>query len=39
MQEINKFEVKVNVIPNGLEQYMAFTIDKNLVLQHAIYEF
>ena len=25
------FDVKVNVIPNGLEKYMAFTINTNLV--------
>ena len=31
MQEIGKFDVKVDVIPNGLEKYMAFTINKNLV--------
>ena len=31
MQEIGKFDVKVNVIPNGLEKYMAFTINKNFV--------
>ena len=31
MQEINKFDVKLNVIPNGLEKYMAFTINNNLV--------
>ena len=31
MQEIGKFDVKVNAIPNGLEKYMAFTINKNLV--------
>ena len=31
MQEIGKFNVKVNVIPNGLEKYMAFTINKNLI--------
>ena len=30
-QEINKFDVKASVIPNGLEKYMAFTINKNLV--------
>ena len=29
-QEIGKFEVKVNVIPNVLEKYMAFTINNNL---------
>ena len=31
MQEISKFDVKVNVIPNGLEKCMAFTTDKNFV--------
>ena len=31
MQEIGKFDVKVSVIPNGLEKYMAFTINKNLI--------
>ena len=31
MQEIAKFDVKVNVIPNELEQYMAFAISNNLV--------
>ena len=31
MQEIGKFELKVNVIPNGLRKYMAFTINNNLL--------
>ena len=31
LEEINKFDVKASVIPNGLEKYMAFTINKNLV--------
>ena len=31
MQEIGKFDVKVNVILNGLENYMDFTINNNLV--------
>ena len=31
MKEIGKFDIKVNVIPNGLEKYMAFTVNKNLV--------
>ena len=30
MQEIGKFDVKISVIPNELEKYMAFTINKNL---------
>ena len=31
MKEIGKFDVKVSVIPNGLEKYLAFTINRNLV--------
>ena len=29
--ELNKFDVKIDVIPNGLEKYMAFFLNKNLV--------
>ena len=31
MQEINKFNIELNVIPNGLEKYTAFTINNNSV--------
>ena len=31
MQEIGKSGVKISVIPNGLEKYMASTINNNLV--------
>ena len=31
MQEIDNFDVKISVIPSGLEKYMAFIINKNLV--------
>ena len=31
IKEISKFNVKVNVIPNGLEKYMAFAINRNLL--------
>ena len=31
MQEIGKFDIKVSVIPNGLEKCAAFTINKNVV--------
>ena len=31
IKEIGKLDVKVSVIPNGLEKYMAFTVNKNLV--------
>ena len=29
--QLDKFDVKINVIPNGLEKYMAFFLNKNLV--------
>ena len=28
---MSKFDAKVSAIPNGLEKYMAFTVNKNLV--------
>ena len=31
IKEISKFDVKVSVIPNGLEKYMAFKTNRNLV--------
>ena len=31
IKEISKFDVKVSVIPNGLEKYMSFTINTNLI--------
>ena len=31
IKEITKFDAKLSVIPNGLEKYMAFTINSNLV--------
>ena len=31
MKEISKFDVKLSVIPKGLEKYMAFTINTDLV--------
>ena len=30
MQELNKFNFKINVTLNGLEKYMSFTIINNL---------
>ena len=30
-KELSKFNVKISVIPKGLEKYMAFTLNKNLV--------
>ena len=30
MQELRKFNLEINVIPNGLEKYMSFTINNKL---------
>ena len=30
MQELGKFNLKINVVPNGLEKYMDFSINNNL---------
>ena len=30
--DLNQFDVKISVIPNGLEKYMAFFLGKNIVL-------
>ena len=29
-RELNKFDVKIDIIPNGLEKYMTFFLNKNL---------
>ena len=31
MQELGKFNLKMNVIPNGLENYMSFTNNNKLI--------
>ena len=36
ISELNKFNVKISVIPNGLEEYIAFTIIRNLVFLDCI---
>ena len=36
MQEIGEFDVKINGIPNGLEEYMTFTINKDLVFIYSM---
>ena len=30
MQELGKFNLKLNVIPNGLEKYMTFSVNNKL---------
>ena len=30
-QELSKLDVRVGVMPNGIEKYMIFTLNKNLV--------
>ena len=37
MQETGKFNVKINVMQNGLEQLMAFTINRNLVFTDSVH--
>ena len=32
MEELGKFNLKINVIPNGLEKYMSFSINNKLIL-------
>ena len=34
--ELKKFHVKINLIPNGLEKYMEFILNKNLVFIDSI---
>ena len=34
--ELNKFDLKISVKPNGLEKYMAFVLSKNLVFIDSI---
>ena len=35
--ELDKFDVKISVIPNELEKYMAFFLNKNLVFIGSVY--
>ena len=34
--DLDKFDVKISVMPNGLEKYMAFFLNKNLVFIHSM---
>ena len=36
MQELGKFNLKINVIPNGLEKYMSFNINSSLVFSSSL---
>ena len=31
MQELSKFNLKINVTPNGLEKYMSFSVNNKLI--------
>ena len=31
-KELSKFNVKITILPTGLEKYMAFTINRNIIL-------
>ena len=35
MQELRRFNLEMNVIPNGLEKYMSFTINNKLTFIHS----
>ena len=34
--ELNKFDVKISVIPNDLEKYMTFFLNKDLVSMNSM---
>ena len=34
--ELDKFDLKISVIPNGLEKYMAFFLNKSLVFMDSM---
>ena len=34
--ELKKFDVEIDVIPNGLKKYMAFILNKNLVFIYSM---
>ena len=33
-QELRKFDFKINIVPNGLNKYMSFSVDNNLFFIH-----
>ena len=33
IQELGKFNIQINVLPNGLEKYMSFTISNKLIFR------
>ena len=35
-KELSKFGCKINVIPNGLEKYMSFSLNNNIVFKGSI---
>ena len=37
-KELSKFRCNIDVIPNGLEKYMSFTLNKNICLFYVVYE-
>ena len=36
MKELDKFNLKINVIPNGLEKYLSFSINNKLIFIDAL---
>ena len=37
IQELGKFNLKINVIPNGLEKYMSFTVSNKLIFTNGFH--
>ena len=35
-KELSKFNCNISVIPNGLEKYMSFTLNKNIVFKDSM---
>ena len=35
-EELGKFDCKISVIPNGLEKYMSFTLNNNIVFKYSM---
>ena len=36
-KELSKFDCKISVIPNGLEKYMSFSLNGNIVFSNSIF--
>ena len=39
MQELGKFDLKINIIPKVIEKYMSFSISVKFTIKHRFYFF